>query len=81
MLDEAVVGEGPLEVRDGASPRDHEVLADNLEPVDLRRGAEHVLVVRNTQADTDAEIGQAEAGQCGRVHVCPQKWPKGPRVN
>jgi hypothetical protein len=55
----------------------HVVLAEDLEPVDLGLGLEDVRVVHGPQAETHAEIGEAEA--IGHASACPRLFA-GPQV-
>jgi hypothetical protein len=46
----------------------HEVLGDQLEPVDSRHRSEHVRVVLRAQTDAEAEVGQVEPSRAPRAH-------------
>ena len=59
VLHDAVLLEDLVEHFERAAAIDHEVFGDDLEPIDDRFLFEDVPVVRNAQADADAEIGVA----------------------
>jgi hypothetical protein len=59
VLHDAVLGEDPVEHLEWATAIDHEILGDDLEPVDRGLPAQDVVVVRDAQADADAVVGVA----------------------
>ena len=56
MLHDAILLQNLIEDRERAARIDHEILRDDLEPVDDRLARKDVPVMRNTQTDADAVI-------------------------
>jgi hypothetical protein len=70
MLDDAILLEDFVEHIKGAAGIDHEVLRNNLEPIDDRLLFEDMPVMRHAQADADAVVGlviERIGGHWGKV--------------
>ena len=59
VLHHAVPFEDPVEHRQRPAAVDHEIFRNDLEPVDHRLVLEDMLVMRNSQANTDSVFGEA----------------------
>ena len=64
VLDDAVLLENPVQDLERLAPIHHEILGNDLEPVDDRFSIENVAVMRHPQADADPVIVESVEAVC-----------------